>query len=193
AAFLFLLHIRFRIPRGNLEIILASLLVGVTISGIIGLFLSRSLPPRLARHSEEIIFERIPLLRQQLRSRVEDLIKNSVAEIDSSTLADFYVARLQSYFSRPRDWWWHVVGSDIPLHRRLVGLASLDRYLNDKELAVSATLAECIRAKDNLDHAYACQGLLKGWLFVHIPLTYSLIIIAIVHGFLAWSFTRGAG
>ena len=193
AAILFLLHIRFRVPQGNLEVLLALLFVGVTLSGIIGLGLSRALPPRLTRHGEEIIFERIPALRQQLRMQVEELIVKSVAETDSSTLADYYGTRLKPYFDRPGDLWRHLLGSDSPLHRRLVGLAALDRYLTDKERAVAGTLNECIRAKDNLDHNRACQGLLKGWLFIHIPLTYALILVAVVHGFLAWSFTRGGG
>lgn len=193
ATILFLLHIQFRVPRGNLELLLALLFVGVTLSGILGLALSRVLPPRLTRHGEEVIFERIPALRLQLRARVEELILKSVAETASSTLADYYTSNLKAYFDRPRDGWLHVVGSNSPLHERLAGLAALDRYLNDKERAVAAALADCIRAKDNLDHNRACQGLLKGWLFIHIPLTYSLIIIALVHGFLAWSFTQGGG
>lgn len=193
AAILFLLHVQFRVPRGSLEVLLAWLFLGVTLSGLIGLGLSRALPPRLTRHGEEVIFERIPALRQQLRARVEELLVKSVAETESSTLADFYTVRLKLFFDRPRNWWGHVLGSTRPLHTRLTGLASLDRYLNDKERAVAAALADCIRAKDNLDHHRARQGLLKGWLFVHIPLTYSLIIIAVVHGCLAWAFTRAGG
>lgn len=193
AAILFLLHIQFRVPRGTLEIALALLFVGVTLSGIVGLSLSRLLPARLTRHGEEVIFERIPALRLQLRARVEALVVSSVAETDSSTLADFYAARLANYFARPRDWWRHVIGSDGPLHERLIGLAALDRYLNDKERPLAAAIAECIRAKDNLDHSRACQSLLKGWLFTHIPLTHALIIVAVVHGVLAWAFTRGGG
>ena len=50
-------------------------------------------------------------------------------------------------------------------------------------------LAEFVRAKDNLDFQRAVQGMLKGWLFVHIPLTYALLLFAAVHGLLAWRFT----
>ena len=188
---LFLLHIEFRVPNGQLEVLLAVLFVAVSVSGIAGLILSRTLPPRLTRHGEEVIFERIAALRSELRGRVEKLVVHSIAETESSTLADYYTTRLWNFFDGPRDRWWHVLGSDHPLHARLAHLAELDRYFNDKERAAAAILADCIRAKDNLDFNSACQGLLKGWLFVHIPLTYSLLLVAAVHGFLAWSFTRG--
>jgi hypothetical protein len=35
----------------------------------------------------------------------------------------------------------------------------------------------------------SAQGLLKLWLFVHIPLSYALILIGLVHGILAWKFS----
>ena len=196
---LFLLHIHprvppahvFGVPRGLLELWLAALFLAVNASGIIGLVLSRLLPPRLARHGEEVLFERLPALRRQLSAQVERLMLDSVAQTQSSTLADFYLTRLKTFFDRPSDVLWHLLGSDGPLQARLAGLAALDRFFNDKERVIAATLAEQIRAKDNLDFHFACQGLLKTWLFVHIPLAYSLILVALVHGFLAWSFTHG--
>jgi len=190
---LFLLHVQFRLPRGRLETVLALLFAAVVVSGILGLLFSRNLPARLTRHGEEVIFERVPALRRQLQESVEKLALDSVAETGSSTLADFYTARLKGYFDRPHDFWFHLFGSNRRLHARLTRLAELDRYLSEKERAVAAVLTESIRAKDNLDFHRAGQGLLKGWLFVHIPLTYSLIALAIVHGVLAWAFTHGGG
>ena len=189
---LFLFHIQFRIPNGRLEVLLALLFGAVAASGVIGLMISRSLPARLTRHGEEVIWERIPALRRQLLQTVENLILDSVAETSSSTLADLYANRLKLYFERPADLWWHILGSNRPLHTRLARLTALDRYLNEKERSIAVAMTECIRAKANLDFHYACQGLLRCWLFFHIPLTYSLILVALVHGILAWSFT-GSG
>jgi hypothetical protein len=186
---LFLLHIQFRMPNGRLEVFLALLFVAVAASGVIGLVISRALPPRLARHGEEVIFERIPALRRQLLETMEKLVLDSVAETGSSTLADLYAKRLKLYFERPADLGWHMLGSNRPLHARLARLTALDRYLNEKERSIAAAMTEHIRAKDNLDFHYACQGLLKTWLFIHIPLTYGLILVALVHGILAWTFT----
>ena len=189
---LFLLHIHFRLPRGGLEITLALLFMAVTLSRIFGLIISRLLPPRLTRHGEEVLYERIPALQRNLRNQVDQLIILSVAQTNSSTLADYYTSRLKPFFDRPQALWRRLGGSHQPRHARLAGLQMLDRFLNDKERAIAARLAEHIRAKENLDFHYACQGLLKGWLFIHIPLAYSLILLGLVHGFLAWSFTSAA-
>ena len=39
--------------------------------------------------------------------------------------------------------------------------------------------------KRNLDFQFAAQRLLRLWLFVHIPFTYSLILLGLAHGLVA--------
>ena len=52
------------------------------------------------------------------------------------------------------------------------------RYLNDKEREVMHALRELVERKDDLDFQVALQTTLKYWLFLHIPLTYSLLIFS---------------
>ena len=49
-----------------------------------------------------------------------------------------------------------------------------------------------MRRKDDLDFHEARQRLLKTWLFVHIGLTYGLVVLALLHGLLALAFRGGA-
>ena len=49
-------------------------------------------------------------------------------------------------------------------------------------------LRELVVEKRNLDYQNASQKLLKLWLFIHIPFTYSLLILAVAHGALALSY-----
>jgi len=49
-----------------------------------------------------------------------------------------------------------------------------------------------VRQKDGLDYHYALQLVLKGWLFTHIPLTYSLLLLTLVHVVLVFAFSGGA-
>ena len=189
AMVLFLIHIGFKLPRGALEVTLSILFLCVTFSGLFGLAISRWSPARLTLHGEGLIYERIPALRAGLRREVEELVLGSVAATNSSTIADFYQAKLRAYFERPRYLWSHVLGYSKPLHQLLSELEALDRYLNAEERKTMTQLAELVRAKDNLDFQRAVQGMLKGWLFVHIPLTYALLLFAAVHGIVAWGFT----
>jgi peptidoglycan biosynthesis protein MviN/MurJ (putative lipid II flippase) len=53
-------------------------------------------------------------------------------------------------------------------------------------------LAALVREKDTLDLHRAMQLLLKGWLFVHIPLTYGMLVFASLHVVVVYAFSGGA-
>jgi hypothetical protein len=101
------------------------------------------------------------------------------------------VTRLQPYFHGPRNFYAHVVGSNEALIRMCREIGSLRRYLDNQGREFLNEIEWRVVAKDNLDHQYALQWLLKGWLLVHIPLTYSLILVAVVHAVLAYAFSGG--
>lgn len=183
---LFGVHVGWRMPQGTFNTILTVLFLLVSVSGVLGLAISRWAPGRLTVHGENVIFERIPAFRTVLRREVEEMVVASVAKTQSLTIADFYDQRLRSYFSARRFTWSHLAGYGKRLFSLLAEIQALDRYLSAEERTIMAQIVERIHAKDNLDFQQAHQGLLKGWLFVHIPLTYSMILLAAVHGILAW-------
>jgi len=49
-----------------------------------------------------------------------------------------------------------------------------------------------VRENDDLDFHYRRQLRLKGWLFIHIPLTYSLMIFTVAHVVIVYAFSGGA-
>ncbi len=183
------IHAGFKIPTGGLDITVATLFAAVSLSGIFGLIISRSLPSRLTVHGETLTFERIPGLRKNLRSEVENMVVDSVESTGSSTIADFYEKQLSQFFGRPLHCGAHLLGSKKPLHQLIEKIDGLNRYLNEDERKIMAEITERVRSKDNLDFQWYGQGILKLWLFVHIPLTFGLLIFAAMHGLLAWKFT----
>ena len=185
----FLFHTGMRIPNGPLETTLATLYVLLAGTGLVGLFLSRAIPSRLALRGPEVLFERIPVFRRQLRERAEQLVVESAEETRTTTLADFYTRRLADFLAGPRNTFRHLRQSNRPLQQLNRELRSLDRYLSEKERLIAGELSELIEAKDTLDYHHAMQSVLKGWLFVHIPLTYALLIFAVVHAVLAYAFS----
>jgi hypothetical protein len=190
---LFGIHINYRLPTGWFEITLAWLYLLVMISGIGGLVLSRTTPKRLTTFGGEVIFERIPAIRHQCKINVERLALQSVTEARSPAIADFYVEHLKAFFEGPCHVWLHVWGSRRPLNVLLNKMENLNRYLNAKERETLSQVIELVRQKDGLDYHYALQLALKGWLFVHIPLTYSLLLFTLVHIILVFAFSGGAG
>jgi uncharacterized membrane protein len=190
---LFLMHLDFRWPTGWFEVVLALLYALVTGSGVVGLFITRDFPRRLTTRGGEVIYERIPVIRRRLRQEAESLAFAAAAEANSVTLPDFFARRLLDYFSAPRNFLGHLFDSRRPLGLVLGELDDLRRYLNDKERAALAKLADLVRQKDGLDYHYSLQTALKLWLFVHIPLTYSLMVFAVAHIVIVFAFSSGAG
>lgn len=189
---LFLAHVSFRVPNGWFEVTLACLYFIVMVSGIFGLALSRLMPKRLTTRGGEVLYERIPAIRRALQESAESLALKSIPEVQSSTIADFYVRELKPFFEGSRNFWLHLLEVRRPLNTLLDRINDLNRYSNDVERAKLTQLADMVRQKDGLDYHHAIQTLLKVWLFVHIPFTYSLLIFSFVHVVLVFAFSGGA-
>jgi|JI10StandDraft_1071094.scaffolds.fasta_scaffold149949_2 hypothetical protein len=181
ACAVFALHAGLRPPGGRLEFVLWLVFLLVAGSGIFGLWLSRWLPPRLARSGESLVYERIPRLGRELEVEALALVRQAEAETQSTTLADFYLRVLGTYFTRRPALLAPLAGDDARHHRVITELAALRRFLNQRESALADQLGELLEAKRNLDAQWAGQRLLKLWLFGHIPLTYGLLVLVGAH------------
>lgn len=181
----FLLHVGLRVPNGVLEATLATLFAVVALSGFVGLFLSRVVPSRLRTRGELVLRQRQPRLLRRLRERLEERIDES----ESTAVSDFYVRRLLPFFEEHRNFWWHLLQSRRPRRELLDELEGLERYLDADEREIVHEIEELIRKKDDLDYHHAHQSLLRRWLFVHVPVTYSLLVVAVVHATVAYGWS----
>ena len=184
----FVLHVEWSIPNGILEGILAAFFVVVAGSGLLGLFLSRRFARMLTRDSEEVVLERIPQFIADLQDEAEALVVEAAAETSSSSISDYYAGQLSSFFAKPKNMHIHLLGSPRATFSLFTGLDNMNRYLDDREMVYAERLRQLVERKDKLDYAYALQTALKAWLFVHIPATYGLILLALLHLLLVYSF-----
>jgi len=187
---LFLIHLNFHLPHGWLNVSLAWLFVLVSGSGFVGLFFSRVLPRRLATRGGEVIFEKIPAIRHALKTDAENLVLGTDAK--SLVIAEFYTKRLALFFAGTRNFWNHLAESRREVSSLLAELEDLRRFANDIEKEKIAKLAALVRQKDGLDYHRALQLALRLWLFVHIPLTYGLMIFTVLHIVIVFAFSGGA-
>jgi hypothetical protein len=186
---LFLIHLRFRLPHGWFEITLAWLFVLVSGSGMAGLFFSRVFPRRLAARGGEAIYEKIAGQRYMLRTEAEALALG--AEAKSTMIAEFYIKRLESFFAGPKNLWLHLVESRRAVNGLLMELEDLRRVATSTDQETITKLVKLVRQKDGLDYHRALQLVLKLWLFVHIPLTYGLMVFTVLHVVLVFGFSGG--
>lgn len=189
SAGIFYLHLGGRWPDGLLESILATLYLAAFSSGLLGFYLTRTIPKQLARTSEQFVYERIPRLRQQTQQSAHTVVMEAVHATGATTLADFYVDRLHGFLQRPRALRYTLRPTTHARSRLFNELVGVERFLTDTERAAADQLYKLIRRKDDLDFHAARQGVLKGWLFGHIALTWGLLAVGLVHGVLALAFS----
>ncbi len=188
SVWVFLLHLSFRLPTGALETVLAVLFVIVALSGVAGLFITRLLPPAITRAGEPLVYERIPRYQHALRAEVEGIVEEAERRSGSTAMGSFYLASLAPYF-QCRSSIFLLAGNPSRHAQRILGrMDEYCRYLDADLVGSMAQLRDCVERKRNLDFQNAAQRLLKLWLFVHIPFTYSLIIVALVHTWVALAY-----
>jgi len=184
----FLLHTGFRFPNGTFEIILAAVFVIVSLSGVFGLYLTRSLPRRMTNFGAPVIYEQIPARRRQIQDEAEALVLDAEAELQSSSITDFYLANLRPYLRARAPALFALHTSGARMRKLDEQMGSISRYLADAERPVLKLLGGLVDAKRNLDFQQSSQRMLRLWLFIHIPFTYSLLILAIAHAALALAY-----
>jgi hypothetical protein len=194
----FISHSDFSLPDTGFEWALWAGFVLVTLSGILGTYLAWALK---AKHAidERISYDRIPDRRAELARDVY-----VVAKIDLGAAAiplpatpydawimDLYTNHLRDFFEGQRNFSAHLIGSRRPLKRLTDEIDNLSPYVDKPSQHKLAAIKNLVVEKDGLDFAYVYLGLTKGWLFVHVPVTYSLIVLAVVHVLVVYAFSSG--
>ena len=182
------LHIGLRIPNGMFESVLATLYALVAVSGVFGLVISRMFARRLTVRGGEILFDRIPRRLGMLRRSAERVVQRCLVDTESTLLPEFYVSRLEPFFATHRNLSYHLVDSMRPRKTLLAEISSQDRYISDAEAEYLAEVAELVVEKDDLDYQFVHQATLKYWLFAHVPLSYALLVFAVLHVVLVHAF-----
>ena len=185
-------HVAWRIPNGFLETTLAVLYVATFLSGLVGLYWTRTIPPRLTVRRDGISLRTNPRVRKQVQNLAEQSVLETVRGTGSNTLGDFFTERLQGYLEKPRGWDYWLRPTSKVRKRLLAELTEVTRYLSEPERIAGEKLFALIRQRDDLDFHAAMQWRLKAWLFVHLGLTYPLLLVACLHGWLAHLFWGGA-
>lgn len=182
---LFALHIGIEVPHGYLDVCLALVYLGVVLSGIIGLGLSTWVPKQLGNCGEEVIFERIPILQKQLREEAEGLMELT----GKGELGKFYMSHVFPFFEKTQYSHTHLFNTDRTRQELLNNLRAKHSFFGDVERESAQKLETLIHTKFNLDRHATFQGFLKSWLFIHIPLTASLLILSMTHGIIAYLYS----
>jgi hypothetical protein len=190
-AAVFAVHTKYQFPGSLLHWMLWGLFVLVSFSGVAGAIVSKVVPPRLEAQGERVLFDRIPMFRAQLAEQAEAIARESVQDGNTRSIARLYGDSLSDFFAKPRNIAAHLVASKVPQVRLLGQILAIERYLDVAGKDRLQKIRDLVDAKSNLDFHYANGGLLRVWLFVHVPATYALLVVMVVHVVLEYAFVAG--
>lgn len=196
----FLAHTDFSLPDTAFEWALWAGFVLVMLSGIFGVYLAWSLR---AKHGidDGISYDRIPVRRAELARDVHAAVTRP--DPDATLLAlpappydawigDLYTTRLRDFFQGSRNCAAHLIGSQRPLKQLTDEIDNLSRYVDQQSQEKLALIKDLVVEKDRLDFARVYFGLTRGWLFIHVPVTYGLVVLTVLHVLVAYAFSSGA-
>jgi hypothetical protein len=195
----FISHSDFSMPDTGFEWALWTGFVLVSLSGILGTYLVWSQRAK-GRIDEGVSYDRIPVLRAELRrgflaAVVEtgppDAAINLPGLPYDAWIKDLCATQLEDFFQGPRNFTAHLIGSQRPLKRQTDAIDTLSRYVDQQSQAKLATIRNLVVEKDRLDFTRVSLGLTRGWLFVHVPVSYALIVLTVLHILVVYSFSSG--
>jgi hypothetical protein len=176
-AFLFVvIHMGFRLPAGTMGWLLFVLSAWTTITGLAGVWLQRVVPQAMSqRLSVEAIYERIPELMRALVAEADALMAGA-----PQTLATLYSGEIRPAIATPRTSMKWLAGTP-PDAVTGASIEQLRRFSDGAERQRLDDLESIVRDKADLDAQLSLQGLLRGWLVVHVPPAIALIGLLAVH------------
>jgi hypothetical protein len=196
----FLSHSNFSLPNSAFDWSLWAGFVLVTLSGLFGTYLAWSLKANKGI-DERVGYDRIP-------SRVAELAQdlNAVVAMPAPSPAaialpappydgwimDLYINHLQDFFGGHRNFLSHLIASQRPLKGLIDEIDHLSLYVDAQGKEKLSAISDFVVEKDRLDFTRVHLGLTRAWLFVHVPVTYALIVLSVLHVLVVYSYSSGA-
>jgi hypothetical protein len=194
----FISHSDFSLPDTSFEWALWAGFVIVTLSGVVGTYLAWSLRanPDIDRVGYDHIAERRAELARDVQALVADIGAGASAIALPAPphgvwIADLYTSHLEDFFRGPRNFTAHLVSSQRPLKRLTGEIDDLSLYVDQQSQEKLDAIKKLVVEKDKLDFARVYHRLTKGWLFVHVPVTYGLIVLTVLHVLVVYAFSSG--
>ncbi len=171
---LMLMHVGFHVPHGVLTWWLWALSLWVVGSGLFGIVLQKWIPTLLAGEVQtEVNYARIPELVDDIRARAE-----AVAESADFAVQDFYRKQLAPDLAAPHFRPIYYLGIAGGLRAKTKLFASLREMQPAEERIKLDELEELYSAKMDIDAHFTLQKALRGWLYLHVPV--SVIALALL-------------
>ena len=185
----FVLHTGSIWPQGLYEQLLALAFWAVSLSGIVGVFITVTFPRRLTDTGFEIIYEKIPEEIYNLKNEAEKAVTDCAKDSGEQTLVDHYNQTLVWFFRKPRFYWSVLFGGQASKAWVNRHFEPVERYLSNVEITYLESLKQLAERKCLVDEHYARQDIMKKWLLAHVPLSLFVLAMSVWHVTLIYSYS----
>ena len=187
----FALHTRLSLPDTAFEWSIWILFVVVAVSGVAGSILIRAIPSRLERVGERLEPDQLAAAAADLSKQASQTAMDSARLGGTLALSDLYASTLNGHFRAPKNGLAHLKGSRRPLQRLLFEIDNLRTHFEREGYDTLEQMKELVEKKDRIDFQYAHERVLVAWLAVHLPATYALVLLSILHVGSVYAFRSG--
>ncbi|HEV8539501.1 MAG TPA: hypothetical protein VGR15_11340 [Bacteroidota bacterium] len=177
ALLLVLMHSGFHIPTGVMNWWLWFLSIWVTVSGLVGVIIQKIVPRVLSSAlSIEVLYDRIPALVAQIQESAERLV-----ETCTDPVKDFYRKNVAAALVSPRSRAIYYVDITGGIQSRIRQFEYIRRVLSTEEKEKLDKLESMYKTKLEIDAHYTLQKALRWWLYAHVPISFVLLVLIVVH------------
>jgi hypothetical protein len=164
-------------PRGGFGWWLLLLSAWTTLTGLLGVWLQKWIPATLAEGLQiEALYERIPFL-------IEELVKEGDALVaDASDVLDrFYRQEVRDRLGRLAPSWGFLLDVRGGRERALEPFRRMVSFVDAQDKGKVEDLMSIYTEKLELDAQYSLQGILRTWLWLHVPAAGLLMGLLVIH------------
>ena len=144
SAGVYLMHVPSIVAGGVFECALSITFLLVTISGIYGIYASRTLPKRLTAVEGQHRFDRVRWHRAQIADAARNLLDELNEQTGMRVLGVFYTKYLSPFFNDRPSLAYVMVPTGTRRRRLLSGLQELDRYLESDSRGTAGRFAALV-------------------------------------------------
>ncbi len=197
---IFVLHSDYSLPDTGLEWALWMCFVLISLSGVFGIYVAWSLKSRDVLDGN-LDDARLAAQCAKLDRDVHAIM--ATAHPASATTAlppppydawirELYSDSLMAFFERRPSFLSQLIGSRNRLQWAVNEIDALTDYVDEPSRNKLSAIKKLVVEKDRLDASHFALILSRGWLQVHVPVTYMLIILTVVHVLVVYAFSSGA-
>ncbi len=188
---MFLFHAELDLPGSMLGATLWGLFILVVASGFLGMSLERFFLRTVKQLNITTKQPNSDPNALQQTNRIETLLSTLLTRVELNPEIENSTRKIYDFFQQKPNAWKLLKEPRLPLQRFLIHLEEIEDIIGSDGSAAIAELKREAVDKLAADFQLSYDKIRSSWLLVHVPATYSLLIVSLVHIAIISAFSTG--